>query len=130
MKTKLSTMKKKVWKLCSEYNRRKDANGDMAQCVTCGKIAHWKELHAGHFIAKGNGNSVYFEDTNIHAQCPRCNMFDEGNKENYYPYMLNRYGQDEVDRLMALKHQAVKFSRADYEQMMEDYKEKLADLDG
>lgn len=129
-KPKLSTLKKRVWKLASEYNRRKDAdeNGYTA-CVTCGKPGYWRDFDAGHFIAKGNGNSVYFVDDNIHAQCRRCNSFDEGNKENYYPYMLKRYGQERIDELIRLKHTTLKITQADYLELEEEYKSKLRALD-
>jgi len=129
-KSKLSTLKKRVWRLASEYNRRKDAdtNGNTT-CKTCGKFGHWRDFDAGHFIAKGNGNSVYFIDDNIHAQCRRCNSFDEGNKENYYPYMLERYGQERVDELKVMKHQPLKITREDYAEMEANYKNKIRALD-
>jgi len=119
-----------VWKLCSEYNRRKDADSEgYTKCVTCGKFGHWREFDAGHFIAKGNGNSVYFVDDGIHSQCRGCNRFDEGNKENYYPYMVERYGQDRVDELKRTKHTTLKITREDYAEMEANYKNKIRLLD-
>lgn len=69
MKESISKLKKVAWKLCSEYNRRKDANADgYTSCVTCGKVAHYKSLQAGHFVPS-RCNSILFDDRGIHAQC-------------------------------------------------------------
>jgi len=56
---KLSTKKNKLWKLVSEYVRRRhaDENGYTA-CYTCGTIKHWKEMDAGHAIP-GRKNYVF-----------------------------------------------------------------------
>lgn len=127
---KLSTWKKRVWKLASEYNRRKDADEDgNVKCCTCSRFGHWKEFDAGHWIAKAHGNGIYFVDDGIHAQCRSCNGFREGAGEEYYPFMLEKYGVDRMEEIKALKHKILKITRQDYEEMEAEYKRKISELD-
>lgn len=123
MKRKKSTAKAAAWRWCSQYIRRKhaDANG-YAKCVTCGHVAHWKELDAGHFISKARGSSIYFVDENIHPQCVRCNRFLEGNKHLYTLYMLDMYGREKIEELEQLARRTESWRLADYEEMEDYYK--------
>ncbi len=123
-----SSLKKKLWKLVSEYIRRRDANNDgFAECVTCGVVKHWKELQAGHFVG-GRRNSIIYELTNIHPQCYGCNVCKYGETLKYLDFMLEKYGQAEVSRLRSLNEKSVNFSIQDYEEMIEKFKKKLLEL--
>ena len=65
----ISQLKKTAWKLCSEYNRRKDVNWrGYGSCCTCKKRLHWTKGDAGHFMA-GRRNAILFDDRGIHLQC-------------------------------------------------------------
>lgn len=44
-----------------------DKNG-MVKCTTCDAVKHYKSMQAGHFLA-GRGNSILFENNNVHPQC-------------------------------------------------------------
>ena len=112
--------KDKAWTACSKYIRLRDAilwnraNGQdicgiqpkflVVQCCTCSTIKSWPRMDAGHFIPRGSrGQSgVYFDESNIHAQCGECNGFTEGNTLVYLEFMREKYGQDVVDELRAL----------------------------
>jgi hypothetical protein len=37
-------LKKQLWKVMSEWIRRKDAVNDIATCVTCNCKKHWKKI--------------------------------------------------------------------------------------
>lgn len=109
--------------LMSNVIRRMNADykGDVT-CVTCGKELPWRESHGGHFVPKARGTSVYFEFRNVHCQCPACNLFgSEFAKLKYTQWMTRMYGQDEVDRLIALSGTVKKMTRADYETLIEHY---------
>lgn len=122
--------KNSVWKLASEYNRRKDAIDDYVQCVSCGKSGHWKSMDAGHFIPKARGKAVYFIPTNIHAQCPGCNRFDvERSKIGYTLYMLNRYGLAHIEELRRVARTVTKQTQSDLDAWSEFYITKLEELD-
>lgn len=125
-KQKISTLKKKLWKLVSEYIRRKhaDDNGN-AVCVTCGTVKHWKELDCGHFIPKSKGMSIYFEEDNLAPQCTYCNRFQHGNLIEYTRYMIAVHGLEKVDELRFLSNTTRKIGIVEYRALIVEYQEKL-----
>jgi 5-methylcytosine-specific restriction endonuclease McrA len=124
-----SKQKKKTWKACSEYIRRKfsDENG-YCSCVTCGKTKHYKEMQAGHFIPKKKGNAVYFVEENIAPQCYQCNINLGGYGAMYNKYMLETYGQEKIDELLKLAQTTIKFTVSDLKEIETEYKEALERL--
>jgi hypothetical protein len=120
--------KKEVWKVFSEYIRRRDADQDgYARCYTCGTRKHWKELQAGHLL-DGRTNSILFAEEGVKPQCSGCNLFKSGNKEVYIPKWIDENGREKYDELMRLKHTAKKYSIGDLQTMYEDYKTRLEAL--
>lgn len=125
----LRKLRDKAWDLTSKYVRMSAANENgYASCVTCGVTKPWGQLQAGHFVPQARGNAVRFDLRNCHPQCPRCNIFLYGNLLEYYPYMVRRYGEDVVAELKALSGITVKYTRSDYEGMIEDLSGRLAEL--
>ncbi len=128
MKKPIAKLKKDAWKLCSEYNRRKDANWDgNTSCVTCNKVTHWKQLQAGHFVPS-RCNAILFDDRGIHAQCWQCNCGKNGQWVEYEAFMLSKYGQKVIDEIKRNKTLTKKFTAEELLQIIENYKEKLAKL--
>lgn len=112
---------KKLDKVFSEYIRRR--NGEMATCVTCGKIAHWKEMQAGHFMSRRHRATRWHED-NVQTQCVKCNMFGQGEQFKFGKWL----GDEKANELILLSSQVVKLSDYEMQELIELYKEKLADL--
>lgn len=128
-KKSLKTLKNKRWKLFSEYIRRKYADRDgYAECVTCKRVKHFKQLQAGHFVP-GRTNSILFEEDNCHPQCYGCNVGKYGNTVEYYVFMLEKYGQKRIDELRRIGTYTVKFTIEDHEEAIEELKDKLTVLD-
>ena len=125
-KETVSSAKKKVWKVFSEYIRFRaaDENGN-AKCVSCGKVAPWRSLHAGHYIPKTSGLSIYFFEKNVHPQCVTCNLFKSGNLSEYALYLTRTYGQGILEKLDRKKCEPMKLSRGDYEELIEFYKSRV-----
>ena len=136
MKSKrVSSLKKKAWILCSEYNRRKDADwkGEV-KCVTCGKRMHWTEGDAGHY-EPGRNNSILFYDNGIHFQCKPCNAGFRNQKLSskevsisYDKYMKKRYGAGEVKKIKKLKIPTKTFTPKELEDLIQAYQAKLKEL--
>jgi hypothetical protein len=127
-KLSLSSLETKLDRVFSEYIRFKDADeGGTASCVTCGKLAYWREMDCGHYIKRSN-RGTRWEPTNCGPQCTRCNRFMDGNMDEFADYICRNYGETERQRLMTLKRQAVKFTRSDLEEMILFYKAKLSTL--
>lgn len=94
-KPSYSKAKKIAWDAFSKFIRLRD---DLNGCFTCPARKPWKQMQAGHFIP-GRHNSVLFDERNCHSQCPSCNVFLHGNMIEYYPRMLEKYGQKVIDEL-------------------------------
>jgi hypothetical protein len=121
-------LKQKAWKLVSEYVRRKDADeGGTAACYTCGVLAHWKDLHAGHAIP-GRHNAVLFDVDIIRPQCPRDNLFLGGRYEIFAAKLIRENGLEWFEKKLSDARKVTKFSRADIEDLIALYKQKLEGL--
>ena len=128
---KKSTAKARAWKAFSEYIRRSHADDNgYVSCVTCGTTRQWNDgIDAGHFIPKSRGNAVLYVVENVHPQCKRCNLMEGGNFENYYPYMLEMYGESGIEELRQLSKTTKHFTASDYLALEQEYKEKLKCLE-
>lgn len=123
---KLSTEKKKAWKVFSEYIRRK--GGVLIQCYTCGVRNAWNDgMQAGHGIP-GRNNAVLFLEAVVKPQCVGCNVFGRGKYPIFTSKLIKELGMEEYDRLLNLSQQVVKFTALDYKDIADKYKEKLEAL--
>lgn len=126
----ISTLKKKAWKLFSEWIRRKDADNEgVVSCVTCSWRGPWKESQAGHFI-DGRNNTVLFDERLVHVQDARCNVFLKGNKVAYTAFMMRKFGYTvtQIEEFNNLRHKTRQMKRCDYEALITDYTMKLEEL--
>lgn len=125
----IPTLKKKLWKIVSEYIRRKYADQNWnAKCVTCWCVKHWKELQAWHFVPAGSSNYLRFVETNIHPQCYGCNVWKHGNLIEYRIFMDNTYWEEYVDLLIQQRNELMKFTTESLNNIISDYQEKLNNL--
>ncbi|MDB4567445.1 recombination protein NinG [Pseudomonadales bacterium] len=99
-KQSIKTIRNRCWKLLSRLVR-----GDAyCKCITCGKVAPAKEMHAGHFI-HGKTKKTYLDRRNVHPQCVSCNMYKSGNLGEYALYMIDHYGREVIDELKELSNE-------------------------
>lgn len=108
----------------SIYVRLRDSNNELVKCCTCGKLIHWKESDAGHFVNRKH-MSLRYSEINVNAQCRSCNRFDEGNIPSYSLFLIKKYGSEIIDKLLIAKNQTVKI---DFKQIAEFYKSKAKEL--
>tara|TARA_Y100000004_G_scaffold189424_1_gene245006 strand:+ start:757 stop:1188 length:432 start_codon:yes stop_codon:yes gene_type:complete len=104
-----------------------DDNG-YCQCVTCGKIDHYKAMQGGHFIPRGRTRLKLMTE-NVHPQCPHCNQW--GMKQAHYvlryrEYMVDTYGERRVRAMEKLAWMPPpKFNRQDILDLQKDLKEQI-----
>jgi hypothetical protein len=123
-----SSLKRSLWKVFSEYVRRKDADeGGTVSCYTCDKLMFWRDGQAGHAIG-GRTNAVLFDDSIVRVQCVSCNVFRRGNYPIFTTKLIKENGMDWWEEKLANARKVVKTTRADLEQMISDYQEKLRAL--
>lgn len=120
---------KAVWPVFSKYIRMKHADWrGNAKCVTCGKLAPWKSLQAGHFIP-GRMNSILFDERGVFPQCPLCNGPLKGNPRKYDTFMRENFGQEVIDELDRLSNQTKSFTEQELIDMWNYYKEEIKRLE-
>lgn len=120
--------KKKAWKWFSLFIRLRDCDEwKFTTCITCTHRAQWRTFDAGHFLPKKVYEGVWFNETNVHAQCGRCNL-NQGNHAVYRTVMIKRYGQQHVDLLEFQGKNYTKKSAEEYRIMTEYYKQKAIEL--
>ena len=123
-----SKLVKKADKVFSEYIRRRyaDARG-YAKCFTCGKVDHWKKLQCGHFQSRKN-YSTRWEEMNCQVQCSGCNIFKSGEQYRFGRNLDISFGQGTADILFHKAKKTVKYTNVDLLELIEHYKNKLAQL--
>ena len=118
-------LKDKLDKVFSLYIRLRDSDENgFCTCYTCGKVAHYKEMQNGHFWSRTHLSTRFNED-NCKVQCVGCNIFKKGNYIVYTKRLLKELGEKKFDELERLKNSTVKISKAEYEQMIEHYNQKI-----
>lgn len=127
-KKSLKSLKARAWKLFSEWVRRKDADqGGTERCYTCEAPFFWKELHCGHAIG-GRHNAVLLDPEICRPQCVRCNIFKRGEYPIFTTKLIKENGMAWWEKKLKASRLTVKYTRGDFETIIEDYKQKLSEL--
>jgi 5-methylcytosine-specific restriction endonuclease McrA len=121
----ISKLKKDLDKVFSLYIRLRNASKDgIVKCFTCDKTAHYKKMHAGHFMSRKHHATRWNED-NVQVQCPKCNLFGQGEQYAFGKLLDIRIGDGTAEELQELSRTTVKYMRFEYEDMIKHYKEKV-----
>jgi len=124
----LKSKKAKLWKLVSEYVRRKGSDGNgYNRCFTCGEVDHWKNLDAGHAIP-GRKNYVLFNLQLLRPQCKRCNGFRAGEQYIFGKRLNQENGEGWIEAELIKSRAQYKLYESDIDEMIEDIKERLNGL--
>lgn len=121
-------LRNRAWKLMSEYIRKRGSHDGFNTCITCGVTLPISELHAGHFL-HGKNKATYLLEQNVHPQCPKCNLYLNGNSIKYTLFMQKKYNQKNFLTLMDLHEKPYTWKKADLYAIIEEYKEKLKEVD-
>lgn len=118
-KTPISKIQRQIWEECKRIIRAKYGN----TCYTCGKTGlEGSGWHTGHFIPKGScGAFLKYDFRNLRPQCYFCNINMGGNGTAFYRNMVEREGQEYVDKLFQDKNITLK-AYDFYLELLEKYK--------
>ena len=117
----------KLDSIFSQYVRRRYANNDIAECFTCGKQDHWKELQCGHFQSRSH-YSTRWDELNCQVQCFGCNIARSGEQFIFGMNLDQKYGSGTSNELFLKAKYLIKLSTDDLEDMIKKYKEKVENL--
>ena len=127
MKT-ISKLKKELDKWFSLYIRLRDATDEgLVQCFTSGRVYHYKNIHAGHFMSRKH-LSTRWCDTNVQPQSIGDNLFGQGEQYKFSIALDSKYGEGTAEELELLARTIMKVSRIDYEEKISYYKDLVEKL--
>jgi hypothetical protein len=76
-------------------------------CYTCGKVYHWTNLQAGHYLSRRYYGTRWSPE-NVFCQCLACNMYHEGNKPAFVRHLIKDFGLPYLEHLEILKNRMFK----------------------
>ena len=120
-KLTIPRLRDKVWMRFSIFIRSRGSVNGYNKCTTCGDVKLISELQAGHFM-HGKNKSTYFDERNVHPQCPRCNNWLSGNLIKYTRFMQDEYGDCVIDELEEKHLKLHIWKRQDLEELYGRYK--------
>jgi hypothetical protein len=124
-----------LWPVFSRYIRTRDCIRTTGsplhgKCVTCGKKYPIGKLQAGHFIP-GRTDAILFDETQVHAQCYRCNVKLQGMWHKYYAFMLDEgWTHEDIQQMIEHCDDPVGFTREWFDVSMAYYTEETEKLVG
>lgn len=122
------TMIAKFDRVFSEYIRLRDSDDNgYCTCISCNKIAYYKDMDAGHYINRKHMSTRY-DEFNVHSQCRSCNRFDEGNSVGYARGLINKYNGDILDLLIAKKFNHNKLHDFEAQALIDHYRVKIKEF--
>jgi hypothetical protein len=121
-KKKLTRSKivKKLDAVFSQYIRLSNSVNGVAECVTCNKKDHWKNLQCGHFQSRKH-YSTRWDESNVAVQCAGCNVFRYGEQYKFSLYLGKEKSQELFDKSLII----TKFASYELEDMLQHYSSEV-----
>ena len=117
-------------KLFSLFVRLSGADKEgLVRCYTCPYVAHWKKIHAGHYISRWYKRTRW-DENNVRPQCFSCNIWRKGNAVVFRHNLVDELGRELVEQMEKTAREMQKGfgSSATIVPLIEKYKEKLSHL--
>jgi hypothetical protein len=110
--------------LVHAYVRKRDEG---KPCISCG--CQWNsDFQAGHYYAAGSFETLRFNLDNIHSQCVKDNLYNNGAFENYTLNLPKRIGIDSFNNLVKLAEVDKQFSKVWNLQNLKEIRENIKKL--
>ena len=122
MAKSISKLKKELDKWFSLYIRLRNCTDEgLVQCFTSGRVYHYKNIHAGHFISRRHLATRWCE-INVQPQSAADNLYGQGQQYRFGLNLDAKYGIGTADELEIKSKKTEKFTRVDYEEKISYYK--------
>lgn len=129
-KPTVSSLKKKLDKIFSQYIRKKDAdiNGNV-NCYTCGVTKKWEKdgMQAGHFMSRKH-TITRWDEQNVKPQCYSCNCHYYGKQYQFALNLNKEYGNGTSEALLLKSRQTQKNTISDLQELIDLYTLKFSEL--
>lgn len=128
MAKSISKLKKELDKWFSLYIRLRNCTDEgLVQCFTSGRVYHYKNIHAGHFISRRHLATRWCE-INVQPQSAADNLYGQGQQYRFGLNLDAKYGIGTADELEIKSKKTEKFTRVDYEEKISYYKRLVKNL--
>ena len=124
-------LKSQLWELCKQIIRKRYQKEDGTwTCYTCGRLIDSPaKAQTGHGIPSSTGGVLLrYHLNNLRIQDYFCNINLGGHGGEFYIRLVKEIGQEEVDKIYALKNQTAKADVLFFEQKIAEYSTLLAGL--
>ena len=121
-------------KVFSQWVRMRTADHrGFVECYTCGKVAHWKMVDAGHFQSRAKFSTRWMCDpeegmVNVAPQCKSCNGFRSGEQFKFARRLDAEFGEGTAETIEQMSNQTRKYSAEELEALIEVYNRRLRKL--
>lgn len=95
-------------------------------CISCQRY-HTGQYHAGHFIPRGRGRHLAYNEDNVHKQCSACNDKLGGNVTEYRKNLILKIGEAKVIELEN-DHTVKRWTREELIEIKRTYQRKANEL--
>lgn len=123
----LSSAIRKLDGVFSEYIRLRDSRPygyKYFKCISCGRVLPYEDADCGHFIGRTH-MSTRFDEKNCSAECRHCNRFGSDHIIYYERNLVQRYGKEAVDMLIARGRASKKWTAWELDILTRHYKEEI-----
>jgi hypothetical protein len=111
-----------LWRWFSIYIRLRDCDKNgYCRCITTGKIDHWKNMDAGHFISRRHKATKY-DERNVYAQSRGSNRFNQGEQFKFGLAIDKIHGKGTAELLLAKSKLPYKELEIERKMRLEEYK--------
>ena len=97
------------------------------RCFTCGVVKNWREVDAGHFQTRAK-YATRWHESNVRPQCKKCNMVNGGHQYQFGMNLDFHYGKGTAQEMIRLGNTTRRWSDAELEAMIRDYRKKVQEL--
>jgi hypothetical protein len=127
----VSQLKKKADAAFSIYIRYRTAWLDndewVVECVTCGQVKPVREMQNGHFVSR-RVTLLRYDKRNCNPQCPRCNVYNQGELYLYGLWLDRNYGDGTAEELMSQRFLTHKLTIPELEEIIRDSRQSTLEI--
>ena len=120
----LETIQQKVLRVQAVFNKFIRLRDNGKECISCDTILNFekKKFDAGHLFNANNHWNIRFDEQNVNGQCVKCNKHLHGNLLSYREKMIQRWGEDTLNRLQLVSKKIRHFTKFELEEILDEYK--------
>jgi len=132
---RVKLLKTKLWKIFSQYIRKREADHTGWLRTVDGAWVHWKECDCGHLWHNSDrngllgGNALWYYENNFAPQSNQGNRLNaDDSAQKYMLAATEKYGAEEIKHMRKLKETYKLWTEEELQNLYEHYKRKFEAL--